>query len=58
METMYLENPSDGGRTDPVTELEKLVLDALILPGGVLRGEPLDQRADLGTDRRRPVRCG
>ena len=43
-----------------MTELEKLALDALIPPGGVLGGEPLDQRADLGTERRsaRPVRIG
>jgi len=55
-----LENPSDGGRADPMTELEKLALNALIPPGGVLGGEPLDQRGDLGTDRRpaRPVRIG
>ena len=55
-----LENPSDGGRADPVTELEKLALNALVPPGGVLGGEPLDQRGDLGTDRRpaRPVRIG
>jgi hypothetical protein len=47
-----LENPSDGGRADPMTELEKLALDALVPPGAVLGGKPLDQRGDLGTDRR------
>jgi hypothetical protein len=55
-----LENPSDGGCADPMTELEKLALNALIPPHGVLGGESLDQRGDLGTDRRpaRPVRIG
>ena len=55
-----LENPSDGGRADLVAELEKLALNALIPPRGVLGGESLDQRGDLGTDRRsaRPVRIG
>src|SRR6266566_3153026 len=55
-----LENPPDGGRADPMTELEKLALDALVSPGGVLGGEPLDQRGDFGADRRpaRPVRIG
>ena len=44
----------------PMTELQKLALDALVPPGGLLGGEPLDHRGDLGTDRRpaRPVRIG
>jgi hypothetical protein len=37
-----LENPSDGGRADPMTKLQKLALDALVPPGGVLGGKPLD----------------
>ena len=43
-----------------MTELEKLALDTLVPPGAVLGGKPLDQRGDLGTDRRpaRPVRTG
>ena len=45
-----LENPSDGGRADPMTELEKLALDALVPPGAVLGGKPPGQRGDLGTD--------
>jgi hypothetical protein len=55
-----LENPSDGGRADPMTELEMLALDALVPPGGVLGGEPLDEGGDLGAGRRaaRPVRIG
>src|ERR1022692_4165742 len=55
-----LEDPADGGRSDPVAELEQLALDPLVSPAVVLVGEPLDQRGDLGADRRpsRPVRVG
>jgi hypothetical protein len=38
----------------PVAELEQLALEPLVPPAGVLGGEALDQRGDLGTDRRRP----
>src|SRR6266516_7343484 len=53
-----LENPADRGRADPVAELEQLTLDPLVSPAAVLGREPLDQRGDLGADRRpsRPVR--
>jgi hypothetical protein len=47
-----LEDPADRGRTGPVAELEQLALDPLVAPAGVLGGEPLDQRGDLGADRR------
>jgi len=54
-----LEDPADGGRADPVAELEQLALDPHVPPAVVLGGEPLDQRGDLGADRRpsRPVRA-
>jgi hypothetical protein len=54
------EDPADRGRTDPVAELEQLARDPLVPPAVVLGGEPLDQRGDLGADRRpsRPVRIG
>jgi hypothetical protein len=44
----------------PVAELEQLALDPLVSPAVVLGGEPLDQRGDLGADRRpsHPVRIG
>jgi hypothetical protein len=44
----------------PVAELEQLALDALVSPRAVLGGEPLDERGDLGADRRssRVVRVG
>ena len=43
-----------------MAELEQLALDPLVSPAVVLGGEPLDQRGDLGADRRpgRPVRAG
>ena len=47
-----LEDPADRGRAGPVAELEQLALDPLVPPAGVLGGEPLDQRGDLGADRR------
>jgi hypothetical protein len=47
-----LENPADRGRADPVAEREQLALDPLVPPAVVLGGEPLDQRGDLGADRR------
>ena len=46
------EHPADRGRADPMAELEQLALDPLISPAVVLGGEPLDQRHDLGADRR------
>jgi|SRR5258705_12777521 len=46
------EDTADGGCADPVAELEKLALDPLVSPAVVLGGEPLDQRCDLGADRR------
>jgi hypothetical protein len=54
------ENSADPGRADPVAELEELTLDPLISPAVVLGGEPLDERGDLGADRRpsRAVRVG
>ena len=53
-----LEDPADRGRADPVAKLEQLALDPLVSPAAVLGGEPLDQRGDLGADRRSSVRCG
>jgi hypothetical protein len=35
-----------------VDELEQLALDSLVSPAVFLGGEPLDQRGDLGADRR------
>jgi len=54
------EDPADRGRADPVAELEQLALDPLIPPAVILGGEPLDQRGNLGADRRPayPVRVG
>ena len=51
---------ADGGCADPVAELEQLALDSLVSPAVVLGREPLDQRGDLGADRRpsHPVRVG
>jgi hypothetical protein len=46
-----LEEPADGGCTDAVAELEQLALDALVAPGLVLAGHPLDQRGDRLVDR-------
>src|SRR6516165_7808182 len=53
-----LQDPADGGRTDPVTELKQLALDPHVSPAAVLGGEQLDERGDLSADRRpsRPVR--
>ena len=54
------EEPADGGCAGPVAELEKLALDPLVSPAVVLGGGPLDERGDLGADRRPscPVRVG
>ena len=54
------EDPADRGRADPVAELEQLALDPLVPPAVVPGGEPLDQRGDLGADRRpsRPAGIG
>ena len=43
-----------------MAELEQLALDPLVSPAVVLGGEPLDERGDLGADRRPscPVRVG
>ena len=55
-----LENPADRGCADPVAELEQFALDSLVSPAMVLDGEPLDERGDLGADRRPtpPMRVG
>jgi hypothetical protein len=55
-----LEDPTDRGGADPVAELEQLALDALVSPRAVVGGELLDERGDLGADRRssRVVRIG
>jgi hypothetical protein len=55
-----LEGPADRGRADPVAELEQFALDPLVSPAVALGGEPLDERGDLGADRRPscPVRVG
>jgi hypothetical protein len=55
-----LEDPADRRCADLVAELEQLALDPLVSPAVVFGGEPLDQRGDLGADRRpsRPVRIG
>src|ERR1017187_6890839 len=45
-------DPADGGRADPVAELEQLALDPLVSPAVILGGESLDQRGGLGADRR------
>jgi uncharacterized protein (DUF1330 family) len=46
------EDPADSGCADQVAELEQFALDSLISPAVVLGGEPLDERGDLGADRR------
>jgi hypothetical protein len=53
-------DPPDRGRADPVAELQQFALDPLIAPAVVLGGESLDERCDLGADRRPacPVRVG
>ena len=55
-----LEDPPDRGRAHPVAELKQFALDPLIAPAVVLVGESLDERCDLGADRRPacPVRVG
>jgi len=55
-----LEDQPDRGRADPVAEFEQFALDPLVAPAVVLGGEPLDERGDLGADRRPacPVRVG
>jgi hypothetical protein len=45
------QDPADGGRADPVADLEHLTLDPLVPPGGVLGSEPTDEHVDLGPDR-------
>jgi hypothetical protein len=47
-----LEDPADGGRADPVAEFQQFALDPPVPPAVILGGEPLDQRGDLGIDRR------
>jgi hypothetical protein len=47
-----LEDPVDSGCADQVAELEQFALDSLMSPAVVLGGEPLDERGDLGADRR------
>jgi hypothetical protein len=44
----------------PVAELEQLALEPLVSPAAVLGGETLNERGDLGADRRpsRAVRVG
>ena len=46
------EDAADRGGADPVGGLEELTLDPLVSPAVVFGGEPLDERGDLGTDRR------
>src|SRR2546429_3999932 len=55
-----VEDPADRGCANPVAGLEQLALDPLVSPATVLGGEPLNQRGDLGADRRPscPVRAG
>jgi hypothetical protein len=55
-----LEDPADRRCANPVADLEQLTLDPLVSPAIVLRGEPLDERGDLGADWRpsRAVRIG
>jgi hypothetical protein len=54
------EDTADGGCVDLVAELEQFALDPLVSPAVVLGGESLDERGDLGADRRptRPARAG
>jgi hypothetical protein len=47
-----LEDPPDRGRAGPVAGLKQFALDPLIAPAVVLGGESLDERCDLGADRR------
>jgi hypothetical protein len=55
-----LEDTADGRCADPVAEFQQLALDPLVSPAGIFGSEPLDERGDLGTDRRPspPVRAG
>jgi len=55
-----IEDPADRGCANPVAEFEQLALDPVVSPAAVLGGEPLNQRGDLGTDRRPscPLRVG
>ena len=59
-ELQRLQDPADGGRDDPIAELEQLALDSLVSPAVVLGSEPRDQSSDLGADwlPSRPVRVG
>jgi hypothetical protein len=41
-----LEDPADRRRADAVAELEWFALNALVVPGRVLSGQPPDQRGD------------
>ena len=46
-----LEDPADRGCAGAVAELEEFSLDALVAPGLVLTGHPLDQRGDRRIER-------
>jgi hypothetical protein len=54
------EDPADGGCADPIAEFQQFALDPPVSPAVILGGEPLDQRGDIGADRRpsRPMRVG
>jgi len=41
------QDPADRRGGDPVTEPTQLALDALVASGGVVFGQPLDERGDL-----------
>ena len=41
-----LEGSAEGGCADAVAELEEFAVDALVAPGFVLAGHPLDERGD------------
>jgi hypothetical protein len=53
-----LENPSYGGRADPMTELQKLALDALVPPAGFSVASRSIIVAISALTGGRPVRCG
>ena len=53
-----LENPSDGGRADPMAELEKLALDALVPQVGFSVASRSISAAISALTGGRPVRCG
>src|SRR2546429_2823920 len=54
--TTLFRSPADGGRADPLAELEQLALDPLVPPAVVLGGELLDEHGDLGGADCRPYR--